>query len=305
MKGRLLPHVTLLAIATVFTAITVTPALASPPDSSPPATCDAFSPTCTVTATTPGIPGESGSPTPVGKSSGSPAPDPCEVDPNSRACSDEQFQSMCSALASSYVQDAGGWANVNVADLNQYLATVGASRGCPPVSGPPPGAPPSPATLAREAAKTIALPRPSGHRSPSEAHLYDGLPFTWVNLWTYFWTDPGTWHPLRATATAGGVSATVTATPMTLSFDPGPGYAAVSCDGPGRPWGPADGNNAPARGACGFAYPRVTSGPVTTTQTITWKVTWTGSGGARGSLPDMSTSAPGRLQVMQVQVVNR
>jgi len=212
---------------------------------------------------------------------------------------------MCAAITQDYVQAAGGWANVNLAELNTYLNTIGASKSCPAVSGPPAGTAPSPETLARQAMKTITFPAPSGHRSPSESQLYAGIPFTWVNLWTFYWTDPATWHSLSATAAVGGVSATVTAVPMRLSFDPGNGTPAVICDGPGRAWDTSDGNGPPTGGACAYQYSMASSGALITTQTITWKITWVGSGGASGVLPDITTSTPGQLRVMQVQVVTR
>lgn len=168
---------------------------------------------------------------------------------------------------------------------------------------PPPGLPPSPAQLAQRAAASFKFPKPSGHRSPSETLLFQGYPFSYVQLWLFYWTDPGTWKTLTATARAGGVFATVTAKPMSLTYAPGDGSATVSCGGPGRRWTDADGNSAPRGGACGFQYKQVTSSPITSTQTITWKITWVGSGGTSGTLPDQSTSTSGQLNVMQIQTV--
>jgi hypothetical protein len=174
----------------------------------------------------------------------------------------------------------------------------GAAAGGPPT-------PPSPAVLAQAAAASLDLPKPSGHRSPDETNLFRGYGFTWVQLWTFWWTDPGTWRTVTATASVGGVSATVTATPVSLSYDPGDGSPAVSCVGPGRPWTDSDRYDPPSAGACGYQYRQVTDGPITATQTLTWHVTWTGSGGSGGVLPDMSTSTSGQIQVLQIQVVNR
>jgi hypothetical protein len=49
----------------------------------------------------------------------------------------------------------------------------------------------------------------------------------------------------------------------------------------------------------------VTPSPITSTQTIVWKITWIGTGGTGGEIPSLSTSTSGRLQVLQIQVVNR
>ena len=163
--------------------------------------------------------------------------------------------------------------------------------------------PGSPAVAAHKALALIHFPKPTGDRSPSQDRLYAGYPFTWVNLWTYYWTDPSTWKSYSATATDGTQSATVTATPSELTFDPGDGSATVSCGGPGRPWRASDGNGAPSSGACGYQYRAVTSSPITSTQTLVWKLTWQLSGPVAG-LPDtFSTSTSGQLQVMQIQTV--
>jgi hypothetical protein len=63
-----------------------------------------------------------------------------------------------------------------------------------------PYVPGSPAVAAHNALALIHFPKPSGDRSPSQHRLYAGYPFTWVNLWTYYWTDPSTWKSYSATA---------------------------------------------------------------------------------------------------------
>ena len=158
--------------------------------------------------------------------------------------------------------------------------------------------------LAREARDRLVLSRPVVHRSPVETNDYQGEPFTWVNLWTWFWTDAGTYQPLTQTVSAGPVSATVVATPVGLLFDPGDGGDAVRCPGPGRPWTDADSNAAPVSG-CGYQYRHVSDLAVTSRLGILWRVTWTGTGGTGGTLPTMETITDAPLRVLQVQVVNR
>lgn len=160
-----------------------------------------------------------------------------------------------------------------------------------------------PGAVAQQAERTLVLPQPSGHRSPSESERYDGEPFTYVNLWTWFWTDPDTWRSRSATATTGGVSATVTVSPVELLFDPGDGSAPVSCTGPGRAWTTADGNDPPSHGGCGYRYPSATDVPVTSIQSIRWSVTWQASDGTSGTLPDLTTSRSGPLMVLQIESV--
>jgi len=163
---------------------------------------------------------------------------------------------------------------------------------------------PTPAQLAIVAYGRLPLATPAVRRSPSEALRYQGLSYSYVNLWTWYWTEPGTFRTVSQTVTAGGVSATVTARPVELRFDPGDGNPAVTCSGPGRAWQEDDGNSAPDSG-CGYRYPHVSSsGPITATVSTVWKVTWVGNNGTSGSLPLLMTQASGRLNVIQTQTVN-
>jgi hypothetical protein len=214
----------------------------------------------------------------------------------SQVCADYLQAGYCRAILGDMLGGLG-WPAPNqltvqqIDVVNQNLA----GDGCPPLV--------TPASLAQQAFNSIHFPRPSGDRSPSQDQLYAGYPFTYVGLWTYFWTDPSTWHTLSATAAAAGLSATVSAEPVALIYDPGDGRSAATCDGPGRPWRDSDGNSAPSGGACGYQYRDVTSGPITSTQTIVWKITWTGTGNTGGQFPQLSTSTSGQLQVMQIQTM--
>jgi hypothetical protein len=187
------------------------------------------------------------------------------------------------------------------------MFAANAPDGGPAVPPPPP--PPDPAVLAQQAFAELALPKPTNGRSPgpdSSDPAHGGLPYTIVNLWTWYWTDPAAWVEQSITVTLQGVSATATAKPTTLVFDPGDGSAPVSCAGPGRPWSEADANDPPSGGGCGFRYAAVTpDGPLTSTVSIRWHATWTGTGGVGGDLGDVTTSATSSFLVEQIQVVNR
>lgn len=220
----------------------------------------------------------------------------------SQLCSDYLRNGYCDAvlgdmLAGLNYQSINNLKPAQASLVNSNLADAG----CPAVV--------TPASLAHRAYASIRFPRPSGHRSPPAGLDYKGYPVTYVGLWTYFWTDPATWKPLTATARAGGLAATVTARPVALVFDPGDGASPVSCAGPGQPWTDSDGNSAPSGGACGYRYTRVTGPgydhPITSTQTIVWKITWSGTGDTSGEIPQLSTSTSGRLNVLQIQTVNR
>ncbi|HET9656946.1 MAG TPA: hypothetical protein VFP72_16465 [Kineosporiaceae bacterium] len=172
---------------------------------------------------------------------------------------------------------------------------------------PPPGMPTvTPAQLAQQALATLHVPDLVMRRSPTEANSDHGTPYTWVNLWTWFWTDPASWKVQTARATAGPVWAEVTVTPTQLIISPGEtGTANVTCSGPGRPWTQADGNGAPSGGGCGVVYRHVSAVPITATVAVEWAVTWQGSGGASGTLPVMRTQSSATFAVEQIQVVTR
>ena len=163
--------------------------------------------------------------------------------------------------------------------------------------------PGSPAVAAENAYRSIHFPKPSGDRSPSQHQTYRGYPFSYVGLWTWFWTSGGTWRTLTATATDGDQSATVTASPVALVYDAGDGSGSQTCDGPGRPWTSIAGHAAPNGGGCAYQYRQVTSSPIASTQSILWKITWVGTGGTAGKIPQLTTSTTGQLNVMQIQTV--
>ena len=267
--------------------------------------CNIYIPNCTVTVDPPGDPGGGGGQGGGGGGSTSGPTDnlchntnpkqgcnPCPANgasaPDPGACAAFNQNLFCSQLNPQGVSPAD-WQ----AELRMFGCVGNAYT------------PVNPAVLAQEALATIVFPHPSGHRSPPETLRYQALPFTYVNLWTFFWTDPATWKTLSATATLRGVSATVSAQPVELDYDPGDGGKAVACGGPGRAWTSADGNAPPSDGACAYQYKSVTADPITSTQTIVWTITWTGTGNSAGELPSLSTSTSGQLRVLQVQVVNR
>jgi hypothetical protein len=111
----------------------------------------------------------------------------------------------------------------------------------------------------------------------------DGL----VGLPEWFWVPAASWHSLSVTVSAGPVWATVTALPVSLTVDPGAGIAPVSCSGPGNAYDAAT----PAtqqHTACSYTYDQPSAGlPGNAYQasvTVSWQVTWTGSGGTGGVL---------------------
>ena len=215
---------------------------------------------------------------------------PVRSNPTGSACAASDRAIYCYAWGSAFLQ-----VGLPPTGLGPLLQSVGCAPTLPVVT---------PAMLAQRAYSLLRLPKPTIERSPTATNSDHGRPYTWVNLWTWFWTDPATFTPRSRTASAGAISATATATPVALVYDPGTGDAPVTCPGPGRPWQEPDGDAAPSGGGCGYTYLHV-SDSVTATVTIQWRVTWTGSNGQTGTLPVLLTSASSSFMVEQIQAVNR
>ena len=176
-----------------------------------------------------------------------------------------------------------------------------------PDQGPPSApAPTAPEGVAEQAERSMVLPVPQPGVNPS--------PRAVVNLPEWLWIDPSIWHPVSVTDSAGGVSATATAVPVSVTWTMGDGGDLV-CDGPGTPYVvqlPA----ATQTTACSYTYrassasqPSPDGDPndaaYEVTATVTWNVTWhaVGTEGG-GSLPGLTTSVRFALAVQQIESVN-
>jgi hypothetical protein len=165
-----------------------------------------------------------------------------------------------------------------------------------------PGAPPvDPMELATDALHRTPLPEPEISMSPSP-----DIPQL-VNLTTYLWLPAEQWQPATASASAGGVTSTVTATPMRVIWDMGQGES-VTCDGPGVPYQPGlPDDRQPSK--CHFTYRRSSAGQpgqaYTVTATVEWETNWTVSGApGGGSLGTVSQSSSTSVQVAEIQTIN-
>jgi hypothetical protein len=111
----------------------------------------------------------------------------------------------------------------------------------------------------------------------------DGL----VGLPEWFWVPAGEWHARSMTVTAGPVWATVVAAPIGLTFKPGAGLSAVSCTGPGSAYNIHKPSSRQHTG-CSYIYERPSAGQPENVYhaslTVTWRVSWAGSGGSGGVL---------------------
>ncbi|MFJ8308929.1 MULTISPECIES: hypothetical protein [unclassified Streptomyces] len=121
---------------------------------------------------------------------------------------------------------------------------------------------------------------------------------------------------MTAQLNVGGVniSATTTATPVSVQLDPGTkdatlfpasGECAPNSDGSiGTAYEPGDANQNPP---CGLTYLRATGGGTYKfTATVTWKVSWTGTGNpGTHPLPDTTYGTPQDVTVQEIQAINR
>lgn len=170
----------------------------------------------------------------------------------------------------------------------------------------------TPGTLAQRAVDQLGLPTPRPQHNPARM---DSRPQTIVGIETWWWVDPGSFRPITHTVRAGPVWATVTATPVATYWQSGSADADdVRCAGPGTPYDmfrPVESQHSD----CVTVYRRSSArqpqtGPspndryFTAAVTVTWRVTWVGTGGASGVLPALSRTARFPIAVAEVQTVN-
>lgn len=154
----------------------------------------------------------------------------------------------------------------------------------------------TPADLARQAWAEITPPPPAPATAPPRGK--DAL----VGLAEWFWVPAAQWQPIVRSIAVGGVFATVTARPTDLTFSPGAGLQSFTCRGPGSAYNPS----LPAAAqhtACSYLFRQPSAGQpghaFQATVKITWTATWAGSGGAGGTLPDITRSVTFALPVAQ------
>ncbi|WP_235459410.1 hypothetical protein [Streptomyces olivochromogenes] len=167
----------------------------------------------------------------------------------------------------------------------------------------------SPKILAELAYNRIKLPSTAVSLAP------DGT--TKVKLPTWAWLDKTKFKKVSVTASlnvAGlNIQATTTARPVSLTLQPGTtdadtfpasGECAINADGSiGDPFVKGKADQTPP---CGIKYLRSSgNGAFQLKATITWQISWTGTGGAGGDLPDGTFGATQEVTVQEIQTVNR
>lgn len=178
-------------------------------------------------------------------------------------------------------------------------------------NGDDPGVPNAvtPQVLAELAYNRLQLPETEVTLAP-EAN-------TKVNLPTWAWLDKATFKEVDVTAelNAGGlnIQATTTAKPVSLKLEPGTadaetypasGECVINDDGSiGEPYAKGKADETPP---CGLRYLRSSGdGTFKLQATVTWEISWTGTGGAGGDLPDGTFGADQEITVQEIQSVNR
>lgn len=140
---------------------------------------------------------------------------------------------------------------------------------------------------------------------------------TKVNLPTWAWLDKATFNDVQATAAINvpgfNIQATTTAKPVALKLEPGTddaqtypasGECTINADGSiGEPYAKGKSDETPP---CGLKYLRSSGdGTYKLRATITWAISWTGTGGAGGDLPDGTFGNEQAVTVQEIQAVNR
>ncbi|MFI2634966.1 hypothetical protein ACH5A2_31980 [Streptomyces collinus] len=136
-----------------------------------------------------------------------------------------------------------------------------------------------------------------------------------VNAPTWVWLDKGAFKPVSVTASLPGTGlwATTTAKPVSLHLEPGTadaetlpasGECLINDDGSiGEPYARGKGELTPP---CGVRYLRSSGdGTYGLEATLTWEITWEGTGDTGGDLPNGTFATTTQVPVQEIQSVNR
>lgn len=166
---------------------------------------------------------------------------------------------------------------------------------------------PTPKTLAEYAYNKVKVPETEIELKPANRST--------VNLPTWVWLNKDTFKEVkvRAELPNTGLWAETTAKPVALHLDPGTedaetfpasGDCTFNADGSiGTPYTAGDADKTPP---CGIRYLRATNGaPYHLKASVTWQITWQGTGGAQGDLPNGTFERTMDMNVQEIQSVNR
>lgn len=136
-----------------------------------------------------------------------------------------------------------------------------------------------------------------------------------VNLPTWAWLDKGTFKDVKVRAELPNTPlwAETTATPKSLHLEPGTkdaetfpasGECKINDDGSiGTPYTKGKSKEDPP---CGIKYLRATGGdPFQLKASITWEISWEGTGGAGDTMPNGTFETTQDMNVQEIQSINR
>lgn len=154
-----------------------------------------------------------------------------------------------------------------------------------------------PRDLAATARQSVSISDPPIATSP------DADRETYAQVTTWLWVENSWWTTYSATASAGRVSATVTAMPTTGVWTTGDG-GNESCDGPGVVWqrGREDSET-----YCSHVYRRSSEGQpdgqYELEVTVAFDVTWTSNAGPGGTLEGLARTSNRNIRVSEIQAI--
>ncbi len=176
--------------------------------------------------------------------------------------------------------------------LGGQLVQVNIKTGAPAIS---------PIELLKIAIGELSVPTLTAQTAPPMGK--NGL----VGLPEWFWVPKSQWRDVSITVTAGPVWADATATPTAITFAPGGGLADTSCTGPGTEFNKRESASS-QQTACSYTYQQPSaSQPDSAYQAalvVTWTISWTGSGGAGGTITTgYTTGTAFPLRVAQAEAL--
>jgi hypothetical protein len=120
-----------------------------------------------------------------------------------------------------------------------------------------------------------------------------------VNVEAWFWAE--NWEGISEPATAGSVTVTVSAEPVSLVVDPGDGTPPFICPGPQPVYDPDLPASAQSSN-CTHTYTR--AGSYTATATLVYDVSFTSNVGVNGDLGTIQPDSTMVVDVSEAQAIN-
>jgi hypothetical protein len=157
----------------------------------------------------------------------------------------------------------------------------------------------SPFELRNSVRARLVIPEPQVQGSPPLTER-----FSVVQIPTWFWIENWDDSGLAESDSAGGLSVSVTATPIEAVWDPGDGNPKLVCDA-GLQWTPDTPEHA---ATCAHTYTKSTAGlpndALAITTDLTWELSWTLNGADQGVFATFTSTTITPHQVDEIQIIN-